>query len=143
MSKSVLIINGPNLNILGNREPEKYGNHTLAQIESDCAEHGKKLGLSTEFFQDNSEGAIVTAIQNAFGVHDAIVINGGAYSHTSIAIRDALAAVNLPVYEIHLTNIYAREPFRHHSYISDVAKAVICGLGGLGYRAALDSIASS
>lgn len=143
MSKSVLIINGPNLNILGTREPEKYGNQTLANIEAACAEHGRNLGLSTEFFQDNSEGAIVTTIQNAFGSHDAIILNAGAYSHTSIAIRDALSAVNLPVYEVHLTNIFAREQFRHHSHVSEIAKGVICGLGGRGYLAALDSIAGS
>lgn len=143
MSKSVLIINGPNLNILGTREPEKYGNQTLAEIEASCVQHGNKLGLATEFFQDNSEGAIVTAIQDAASRHDAIILNAGAYSHTSIAIRDALSAVGLPVYEVHLTNIFAREPFRHHSHVSEIAKGVICGLGGRGYLAALDAIAGS
>ncbi|MGI9402653.1 MAG: type II 3-dehydroquinate dehydratase [Rhizobiaceae bacterium] len=143
MSKSVMIINGPNLNILGAREPEKYGNQTLADIEAACAEHGKKLGIATEFFQDNSEGAIVTAIQDTFGKHDAIILNAGAYSHTSIAIRDALSAVNLPVYEVHITNILAREDFRHHSYVSELATGVICGLGGFGYLVAMDAIARS
>jgi 3-dehydroquinate dehydratase II len=141
LSGSVLVINGPNLNMLGIREPEKYGSQSLADIERACVEHGQSLGLAVTCFQSNHEGEIVDAIHGALGSHNAIVINAGAYSHTSIAIRDALAATGLPAYEVHITNIFARERFRHHSHLSAVCIGVICGLGMRGYLAALDAIA--
>jgi len=142
MSNSILLINGPNLNMLGKRQPEIYGSESLRDIEKASVKHAKKLGHDLSVFQDNSEGAIIDAIHAAKGVHDAIVINPGAYTHTSIAIRDALLSVELPVYEVHLSNIHAREEFRHHSYVSDIATAVICGLGSQGYFVAIDAIAN-
>lgn len=143
MTKSVLIINGPNLNLLGSREPHLYGSLTLAELEQACAGHAAKLELETECFQSNHEGEIVETIHAAAGKHDAVIINAGAYSHTSLAIRDALAGVALPVYEVHISNIHAREPFRHHSHISAVARAVTCGLGLRGYLASIDAIAET
>lgn len=141
MSRTVLVINGPNLNLLGIREPEKYGTQSLADIQAACIRHGGSLGLEVSCFQSNHEGEIVDAIQEARGRYDAIIINGGGYSHTSIAIRDALAGAALPFYEVHITNIHARERFRHRSHLSAIAVAVICGLGLRGYLAALDAIA--
>ena len=141
MSKTVLIINGPNLNLLGIREREKYGDAALGDLEQSWIAHGKAAGLEVSCFQSNSEGEIVDRIQAAYGNTDAIIINAGAYSHTSIAIRDALSGVAIPFFEIHITNIYARESFRHHSHLSEIAQAVICGLGTGGYLAALDAIA--
>ena len=141
MPTSVLILNGPNLNMLGTREPKIYGAKTLTDLADTCIAHGKKIGLNVDFRQSNSEGELVTWIQNALDVHEAIIINAGAYSHTSIAILDALLAVELPVIEVHVSNIYQREKFRHHSYISSAANAVICGLGTQGYTVALDAIA--
>jgi 3-dehydroquinate dehydratase II len=143
MSGSVLVINGPNLNMLGVREPETYGSQTLADVERTCIEHGRSLGLAVDCIQSNHEGEIVDAIHRARGERDAIIINGGAYSHTSIAIRDALVATALPAYEVHITNIYAREHFRHHSRLSGVCVGVICGLGVRGYLFALDAIRSA
>ena len=141
MTRRVLIINGPNLNLLGTRQPEIYGSKTLKELEAACLGHGAKLGLAVECMQDNHEGAIIDAIHGARGKFDAIIINGGGYTHSSVAIRDALSGVALPVYEVHLSNIHAREEFRHHSYISGIAKALIAGLGIRGYLAALDAIA--
>lgn len=141
MAKRVLVLNGPNLNMLGTREPETYGSQTLANIERMATEEGKALGLEVTCRQSNIEGELVTWIQQALGTYDAIVINPGAYSHTSIAIHDAFRAVNLPVVEVHLSNIYTREPFRHHSYVSPVALGVICGLGATGYKLALRALA--
>ena len=138
---SVLVLNGPNLNLLGTREPEVYGSTTLADIEADCASAGQQLGLNIDCRQSNSEGQLVDWIQEARNSHDAIVINPGAYSHTSVAILDALQAVDLPVLEVHLSNIHKREPFRHKSYVSAVAVGVICGFGALGYRLALQAAA--
>jgi 3-dehydroquinate dehydratase II len=138
---SVLILNGPNLNMLGLREPAIYGTQTLDDIESLCQERAEDLGLSVDFRQSNLEGELVTWIQQARGEHDGIIINAAAYTHTSIAIPDALASVDLPVVEVHLSNIYKREPFRHHSYISPVARGVICGFGAAGYVMALDAMA--
>src|SRR5690554_3331383 len=117
MSKRVLVLNGPNLNMLGVREPGTYGSQTLADIEQMCVSEGEKVGLSVTCRQSNIEGELVTWIQQALGTQDAIIINPGAYSHTSIAIHDALRAVALPVAEVHLSNIHAREQFRHHSYV--------------------------
>ena len=143
MAKSILIINGPNLNLLGSREPHIYGSLTLAQLEQACIDHAQERGLQAECFQSNHEGELLDTIHAAAGKHDAIIINAGAYSHTSVGIRDALAGVALPVYEVHLSNVHARESFRHHSHISAIAKAVICGLGLRGYLASIDAIAES
>ncbi len=141
MAKRVLVLNGPNLNMLGTREPATYGTETLADIERMVKAEGKALGLTVTARQSNHEGELVTWIQEALGKFEAIVINPAAYSHTSVAIHDALRAVGLPVVEVHLSNIHAREPFRHHSYVSAVATGVICGLGAAGYRLALRALA--
>jgi 3-dehydroquinate dehydratase-2 len=141
MAKKVLILNGPNLNMLGTREPGTYGSQTLADIETLCHKEAETLGLVADFRQTNYEGELVTWIQQAQGQFDAIVINPAAYSHTSVAIHDALRAVGLPVIEVHLSNIHQREPFRHHSYVSSVAMGVICGLGPAGYKLALHALA--
>ncbi|MGD1878926.1 MAG: type II 3-dehydroquinate dehydratase [Kiloniellaceae bacterium] len=137
----VLILNGPNLNMLGSRQPDVYGRESLSDVEDSCRRHGKGLGLGIDCRQSNSEGELVGWIQDARNSHDGIVINPGAYSHTSIAIMDAFLAVGLPLIEVHLSNIHRREAFRHHSYVSKVADAVICGLGSQGYLAALDAMA--
>jgi 3-dehydroquinate dehydratase II len=141
MAKRVLVLNGPNLNMLGTREPGTYGTETLAEIERMVKAEGKALGLTVTARQSNHEGELVTWIQEALGKFEAIVINPAAYSHTSVAIHDALRAVGLPVIEVHLSNIHAREPFRHHSYVSPVATGVICGLGAAGYTLALRALA--
>jgi 3-dehydroquinate dehydratase II len=141
MGKRILVLNGPNLNMLGKREPATYGKGTLADIQALCVEAAASFGLGLDFRQSNHEGELVTWIQDALGTADGIVINPGAYSHTSIAIHDALRAVALPVIEVHLTNIHAREPFRHHSYVSAVATGVICGLGPTGYKLAVHALA--
>jgi 3-dehydroquinate dehydratase-2 len=141
MAKRILVLNGPNLNMLGIREPGTYGSQTLADIETMAVDEGAKLGLEVTCRQSNIEGELVTWIQQALGQFDAVIINPGAYSHTSIAIHDAFRAVNLPVVEVHLSNIYTREPFRHHSYVSPVAIGVICGLGATGYKLALHALA--
>jgi 3-dehydroquinate dehydratase-2 len=140
MAATIFVLNGPNLNLLGTREPAVYGADTLADIEKACAARGKALGLKVDFRQSNIEGVMVDWIQEAAGKAAGIIINAGAYSHTSIAIQDALRGVSLPVIEVHLSNIYARERFRHHSYVSAVAKGVICGLGPNGYVLALDAL---
>lgn len=141
MAKRVLVINGPNLNMLGIREPKTYGSQTLAEIEAMCKAEGKKLGLTVECRQTNREGEICEWIQEAYGKMQGIVINPGGYSHTSVAIRDAISAVAIPTVEVHLSNIHAREEFRHHSFVSAVAIGVICGFGALGYRLALEALA--
>lgn len=141
MTRSILILNGPNLNLLGSREPEVYGATTLAEIEAACRDRAEAAGLSADCVQSNHEGELVEAIHGASGKHAAIIINAGAYTHTSVAIADALRAVALPVYEVHLSNVHAREEFRHHSYIAPLAAAVISGLGPRGYLAAIDAIA--
>ena len=138
---SVLIINGPNLNLLGTREPEIYGRDTLTDIEAHCRARAAELGMSVDFLQSNSEGELVTWIQDARGRHDAIIINPGAYSHTSIAILDAMQAVDLPVLEVHLSNTQQREAFRHHSYVSRVATGIISGFGADGYVMAVEAAA--
>lgn len=138
---SVLVLNGPNLNLLGVRETDVYGTETLADIEAACLERAADLGLAVEFKQSNLEGELVGWIQAARVEHDGIVINAAAYTHTSVAIHDALRLAQLPVVEVHLSNIFSREPFRHHSYVSPVARGVICGFGGHGYLLALDAIA--
>jgi 3-dehydroquinate dehydratase-2 len=141
MAYRVLVLNGPNLNMLGIREPQTYGAQTLADIEAMCVAEGRELGLEVECRQSNIEGELVTWIQQALGQFDALVLNPGAYSHTSIAIHDAIRAVGIKVIEVHLSNIHAREAFRHHSYVSAVATGVICGLGATGYKLALRALA--
>lgn len=134
----VLVLHGPNLNLLGTREPEVYGATTLAQIDDDLRQIAQEAGVALESYQSNHEGALVDRIQAAGrdGTRF-IIINPAAYTHTSVAIRDALAAVAVPFVEVHLSNIHKRESFRHHSYLSDLAVGVICGLGPTGYRLAL------
>ncbi len=138
---TILVLNGPNLNLLGVREPQTYGRETLADIEEACLERAAALDLAVDFRQSNHEGQLVEWIQEARESADGIIINAGAYTHTSIAILDALRAAELPVIEVHLSNIFGREAFRHHSYISAVAKGVICGFAGQSYVLALDAIA--
>ncbi|MEE8432038.1 MAG: type II 3-dehydroquinate dehydratase [Candidatus Desulfatibia sp.] len=137
----VLVVHGPNLNMLGQREPEVYGTTTLKAINASLDELGKKLGLLLETFQSNHEGAIVEKIQEAVGEQNGLIINPAALTHTSIAIRDALLLLDIPVIEVHLSNIYKREPFRRKSMISDVATAQITGFGMQGYTMALEALA--
>src|SRR6185437_3691523 len=138
---AILVLNGPNLNLLGVREPKTYGSETLADIEEACLERAAGLDLALDFRQSNHEGQLIDWIQEARESADGIIINAGAYTHTSIAILDALRACELPIIEVHLSNIFAREPYRHHSYISSVARGVICGFGAQSYILALDAIA--
>ena len=138
----VLILNGPNLNMLGTREPEIYGHGTLAELEAQCAAHAGKMGLSVTCFQSNAEAEIIDRIQHAREHVQAIIINAGALTHTSIALMDALKGCNLPVIEVHLSNIFQRETFRHHSYVSYAAIGFICGLGVQGYLLALQALKS-
>jgi len=138
MAKKILVLNGPNLNLLGLREPSVYGHTTLAQIDAKLQALAKELGVSLSTYQSNHEGELVDHIQAArTDGTDFIVINAGAYTHTSVAIRDALAAIKISFVEVHLSNVYKREDFRHHSYLSDLAVGVIAGLGPDGYEAAL------
>ena len=141
MSKTVLVLNGPNLNLLGTREPEIYGTETLASIEDACRGRAESLGLAVEFRQSNTEGDLVDWVQEARESYAALIVNAGAYTHTSVALLDALLAVDVPVIEVHLSNINQREEFRHHSYVSKAADGMICGLGGMGYELALVSLA--
>ena len=137
---SILILNGPNLNLLGTRQPKVYGKTTLADVEALCREKAKTLGFDVAFEQSNHEGALIDLIHAAKGKHTGIVLNAGAYTHTSIALMDAIASVELPVVEVHLSNIHAREEFRHRSYIAPVALGQICGFGAQGYLMALDAL---
>lgn len=141
MSRHLLILNGPNLNLLGQREPEIYGHQTLADIEADCAALAADLGCALSCRQSNHEGVLVDWIQEARGTADGLIINPGAYSHTSVAILDALNAYEGPVIEVHLSNIHRREAFRHHSYVSLRADGVIMGMGAEGYALALRRLA--
>mgnify|MGYP006117376795 CR=1 FL=1 len=140
MTKKILIINGPNLNLLGNREENKYGKTSLKDVNKNCQNHAKSIDMEIEFNQSNIEGEIVTMIQKAKGVFDGIIINAAGYTHTSVAILDALLAIKLPTIEVHITNIYNREEFREKSLISKAAKGIICGFGTKGYIMALDSM---
>ncbi|VXC81880.1 3-dehydroquinate dehydratase 2 [Pseudomonas sp. 8Z] len=143
MSPCILVLNGPNLNLLGTREPATYGHETLADISRLCADTAAERGLSVEFRQTNREGELIDWIHGARGRCAGILINPAAWTHTSAAIRDALLASELPVIEVHLSNVHKREPFRHHSFVSDIAVGVICGLGSQGYRLALEYFAQS
>ena len=138
----ILVLNGPNLNLLGTRQPEVYGSTTLADIEALAQSHGATLGLDVTCAQSNHEGAMIDHIHAARGTQAGIVLNAGAYTHTSVALMDAIASVALPVVEVHLSNIHAREPFRHRSYIAPVALGQICGFGAQGYVLALDALAA-
>ena len=139
LSPLIWVLHGPNLNRLGQREPEIYGSATLDQINQKLSQRGQALGVQTDFFQTNHEGAMIEKIHQAPGAGVRfIVINPAAFTHTSVAIRDALASVSIPFVEVHLSNVHRREPFRHQSYFSDLAEAVICGLGPQGYVAAIE-----
>ncbi len=142
MDSSVLVLNGPNLNLLGTREPDIYGSETLADIQAKVERRGRERGLAVNFRQSNAEHELIEWIHAAKGSADGIILNAGAFTHTSIAIADALSGVALPVVEVHLSNIYKREPFRHHSHISRVAEGVICGFGSDSYLMGVDAMAS-
>lgn len=140
-SKSVLVLHGPNLNLLGLREPEHYGKDTLDSINQSLAEQASEAGVQLEAFQSNSEAELIGKVQSLAGKStDFIIINPAAFTHTSVAMRDALAAVKIPFIEVHLSNVYAREPFRHHSYFTDIAVGVISGLGAQSYSLALEYV---
>ncbi len=141
MAPTILVLNGPNLNILGAREPDVYGHETIAEIEAACTERASALGLTVEFRQSNSEGELVDWVQGARNGYAGLIVNAGAYTHTSVALLDALLACDVPVIEVHLSNILQREDFRHHSYVSKAARGVICGFGGFGYEMALEAAA--
>ena len=140
MSEKILVINGPNLNLLGTREKEKYGSVSLEDIQKKCEDYSIKIGLKIDFKQSNVEGEIVNFVQDARKKYQGIIINAGGYTHTSVAILDALLAVKKPTIELHITNIYKREDFRHKSMISKAADGIICGLGVEGYLMALNGI---
>lgn len=142
MSKVIYVLNGPNLNLLGKRQPEIYGSETLADVAAKMRKKADKLGIELEFFQSNHEGALIDKIHEAREKAAGIIINPAAYSHTSVAILDALNTFENPVVEVHISNIHKREAFRHHSYVSSRAEGVIAGLGTLGYVLALDYFAS-
>lgn len=137
---SLLILNGPNLNLLGTRQPEVYGATTLAEIEAMCAEHAALRGISLNFAQSNHEGVLIDAIHEAGDSQNGLVLNAGAYTHTSIALMDALQSVGIPTVELHLSNIHAREAFRHQSFLSTVVIGLICGFGAKGYLLAIDAL---
>ena len=137
---NVLVIHGPNLNMLGRREPAHYGTDTLETIDGEIKETALRIGLDVETFQSNYEGAIVEKIQAAMGTADAIIINPAAYTHTSVAIRDALSMLDVPIVEVHLSNVHKREPFRHFSYVADIATARVTGLGKKGYMVAVEHL---
>ena len=142
MTKKIAVLNGPNLNLLGTREPETYGSTTLAEIEALVSARAEAHGFDLDFRQTNIEGELVDWLQQAGKGCSGIILNAAAYTHTSIALHDAVAAVSTPVIEVHLSNVFAREDYRHHSFISDVAVGVICGFGANGYLLAVDAIAS-
>lgn len=138
----ILVLNGPNLNLLGTRQPDVYGHTTLRMIEDMCVSHGQSLGQTVSHLQSNHEGALIDAIHAAKGTQDGIVLNAGAFTHTSVALMDAISSAEVPVVEVHLSNIHAREAFRHKSYVAPVAIGQICGFGAQGYVMALDALAS-
>jgi 3-dehydroquinate dehydratase II len=138
---TIFILNGPNLNLLGTREPDVYGRTTLADIEALCIERAKAQGHAIDFRQSNVEGELVNWIHEARDKAKGIILNAGAYTHTSVALHDALKAVGTPAIEVHLSNVYKREPFRHHSYLSPASLGVICGFGAMSYALAIDGLA--
>ena len=140
MKNKIIVINGPNLNLLGEREKDKYGNISLNDVENSCTEFSKNNEIKVMFFQSNIEGEIVEAIQNSRNKYDGLIINAGGYTHTSVAIHDALNVLKIPIIELHITNIYNREDFRHKSLISKVAKGIICGFGTNGYIMSLNAM---
>jgi len=142
MTISLLVLNGPNLNLLGTRQPQVYGSTTLADVEALCRQAGERLGIGIDFRQSNHEGVLIDWIHEAKGRHAGIVLNAGALTHTSIAIMDAIASVELPVAEVHLSNIHRREEFRHLSYISKVAVGMIAGFGAHGYVLGIEALAN-
>ena len=140
MKNKILIINGPNLNLLGERERDKYGTNSLKDLEKKCLDESEKLKLHVDLYQSNIEGEIVNQIQNARKNHSGLIINAGGYTHTSVAIHDALKILKIPIIELHITNIYNREDFRHKSLISGVASGIICGFGVNGYFMSIDAL---
>ena len=140
MKHKIIVINGPNLNLLGEREKEKYGSVTLKSIEENCLNFSNKNNIELSFFQSNLEGELVDIIQKSRNKHDGVIINAAGYTHTSVSIRDALAILKVPKIELHITNIYNRENFRHKSLISNVVNGIICGFGPNGYLIALDAL---
>ena len=142
MSKTVFVLNGPNLNMLGKREPGIYGGKTLKDVESDCVSAGRELGLDVDFRQSNHEGDLVSWLHEAGERAVGVAINAGAYTHTSIALHDAIKAISVPVIEVHISNVHAREEFRHHSKIAPACKGVICGFGPTSYILALHALKS-
>lgn len=140
--QKILVLNGPNINLLGTRQPEVYGRTTLKMVEDLCVKHGATIGLEVSHFQSNHEGALIDAIHQARGIHAGLVLNAGAYTHTSIALMDAISSVEIPVVEVHLSNIHAREAFRHKSYIASVALGQVCGFGAQSYVMALDALSA-
>ncbi|MEX0347209.1 MAG: type II 3-dehydroquinate dehydratase [Rhizobiaceae bacterium] len=140
MSKPIFVLNGPNLNLLGTREPEHYGSVSIGDIEKMCADAAGKLGMQVDFRQTNHEGTLVDWIQEAGSNASAIVLNPAAYGHTSIAMYDAISAISIPVAEVHVSNIYAREEFRHKTLVSQVASGTICGFGAHGYTLAIQAV---
>jgi len=142
MAKPIYVLNGPNLNLLGSREPEVYGKETLDDVRARCERRAAALGFSIDFRQSNHEGELVAWIQEARGGAAGLIVNAGAFTHTSIAMLDALLACSVPSVEVHLSNIFPREPFRHHSYISKAVKGVICGFGAQSYELAIEALAA-
>ncbi len=142
MQKKIVVLNGPNLNLLGTREPDTYGTTTLDEISALVSEHATSHGLAADFRQTNIEGTLVDWVQEAGTSADGIILNAAAYTHTSIALHDAVSAIDTPVIEVHLSNVFAREEYRHRSFISDVAAGVICGFGATSYILAVDAIAA-
>lgn len=138
----ILILNGPNLNLLGTRQPEVYGRTTLADVEAMCRAHAETIGVTVEFAQSNHEGVLIDAIHGTRGRLDGLILNAGAYTHTSIALMDAISSAEIPAIELHLSNVHAREAFRHTSYIARVSVGVICGFGARGYTLAMDAMKS-
>ncbi len=141
MVPTIVVLNGPNLNLLGTREPHIYGSETLADIERMMSARASALGLATEFHQSNNEGILIDWIHAARGRAQGLILNAGAFTHTSVAILDAVLAVELPMVEVHLSNLFKREPFRHHSYLTPAALGLICGFGAQGYILALEAVA--
>ena len=140
MSNNIIIINGPNLNLLGEREQSQYGSITFDELKKNCSNKGKELGVNIDFIQSNIEGEIVTSIQDARNKYDGIIINAAGFTHTSVSIRDALSIFKKPIVELHISNIYKREEFRHKSLLSDIATGVICGMGANGYILAINAM---